>query len=392
MATRKSPFAKSRAKPGDGEIVVSLLPPGKQVLTTFEYQYPLKLISPDQHTVTVKKPHHDAKLANDSTAEVPVTTVFLLTYGGGLLAGDSINLTVNLEPHTRLALLTQGSTKIFKSETTSPSTTTTTSTLNQTLPTISPFTTPPTKPTSQTLNVKISAHSSLCYLPDPSQPFAKSTYTQSQTFYLSPHGSSSLLLLDWVTEGRPALNESWTLTSWKGRNEIREFDPHTKGRLLIRDALHLFTDDIADLNSKTDGKGIIGTLIIHGPTFKSLSEFFLKEFKTHPRLGAKNWSRTPRPHTPTIREEDDSGGSTGGGDYFTQHKSHSSGATTPRAKARKEEEIEGLLWTAASVRGFVLVKFGAKEVDGARRWLGGMLRREGSVEREFGRQATLCLR
>ena len=26
------------------------------------------------------------------------------------------------------------------------------------------------------------------------------------------------------------------------------------------------------------------------------------------------------------------------------------------------------------------------------RWLGGMLKREGSVEREFGHQATLCLR
>ena len=388
MTTRNSPFAKSKAKPGEGEIVLSLLPPDKQVLATFEYQYPLKLISPDQHKVEVKKPHDDAK-SDETTTEVPVTTIFLLSYGGGLLAGDSINLTVTLNPHTRLALLTQGSTKIFKSKSS-----TTTTTANQPLDSlaVSPFTNPTSLPTRQTLNVKISPHSSLVYLPDPVQPHAHSTYTQSQTFFVDPHGSSSLLLLDWVTEGRSARNEKWTLTSWKGRNEVREFDEFSKGRLLIRDALLLFGDDLADLAAKTDGKGILGTLIIYGPLFKSLADFFLKEFKTHPRIGAKNWNRTPapQPKTPTIQEAEE--GAQDG--YFSQKHATSSGLlpTTPRARQRKEEEIDGLLWTAAQIRGFVLVKFGAAEVDGARRWLAGMLAREGSVEREFGRQATLCLR
>ena len=53
---------------------------------------------------------------------------------------------------------------------------------------------------------------------------------------------------------------------------------------------------------------------------------------------------------------------------------------------------EGLLWTAAQVRGFVMVKLGGVEIDETRRWLGDMLRREGSVEREFGHQALLCLK
>lgn len=399
MASPRNPFAKSRAKSGEGEIVLSLLPPGKQVLTKFEYQYPLKLISPDPHKVTLPNDDHDARSKN-STRDVPITTVFLLTYGGGLIAGDNINLTATLEPHTRLALLTQGSTKIFKSKS-STFATTATSTTGQTLqlPVASPFATSSNQPTRQTLNVKISPHSSLCYLPDPSQPYAHSTYTQQQTFYLDPFGSSSLLLLDWVNSGRPALNEKWTLTSWKGRNEIREFDEHSKGRLLIRDALLLFNDDnnLADLSAKTDGKGILGTLIICGPLFKSLAEFFMKEFKSLPRIGAKNWNRTPAPRTPNvrspmIREEQEDGPE----DYFGQKSTSASASgaapTTPRARQRKEEETEGLLWTAAQVRGFVLVKFGAAEVDGARRWLGGMLKREGTVEREFGHQATLCLR
>jgi len=402
MASARNPFAKSRAMPGEGEIVLSLLPPDKQVLTKFEYQYPLKLISPDPHKVTVTNHDHDAN-SPSPTRDIPITTVFLLTYGGGLLAGDSINLTVTLEPNTRLALLTQGSTKIFKSNP-SASTTPATSSTGQTLPlpVKSPFGTPTNQPSRQILNVKISPHSSLCYLPDPSQPYADSIYTQSQTFYVDPFGSSSLLLLDWVNSGRPALNEKWALTSWKGRNEVREFDETSKGRLLVRDALLLFDDDDdkhnpAALSAKTDGKGILGTLVIYGPLFKSLANFFLKEFKSLPRIGAKNWSRTPGPRTPSIRspmirEEDEDGADDYFGPKITSTAAPGAVPTTPRARQRKEEETEGLLWTAAQVRGFVLVKFGAADVDGARRWLGGMLKREGSVEREFGHQATLCLR
>ena len=376
MSLLANPFAKSKAKAGEGEIVLSLLPPGKQLLTTFEYQYPLKLISPDPHKVTV------ATVDDNVSKEVPVTTVFLLTYGGGLLASDSINLVVTLEAHTRLALLTQGSTKIFKAD--SNTKTSTTTPLS-----IAPLSQSQVqKPTSQTLNVKISPHAALVYIPDPNQPYAQSIYEQRQTFYVDPHGSSSLLFLDWVSEGRSARGERWTLTSWKGRNEVREFDETSKGRLLIRDALLLFGDD---LMAKTDGKGILGTLVIYGPMFKKLSDFFMKEFKNLPRIGAMNWkASTPKPKTPvppktpTIAEVDEAGK---GGDYF--NIAH---VSTPKKLPRKAEEIDGLLWTAAQVRGFVLVKFGAKEVDGARRWLGEMLKREGSVEREFGHQALLCLR
>jgi urease accessory protein len=56
------------------------------------------------------------------------------------------------------------------------------------------------------------------------------------------------------------------------------------------------------------------------------------------------------------------------------------------------EGKDELLWTAASIRGFVLVKFGAREVEGVKRWLLSMLREEGTVERVCGERATLCLR
>src|SRR5271155_276471 len=104
MSIPKSPFAPSSSSPGTGRIVVSSLPPQKQILTSLDYQYPLKLIAPDSHN-SPEEPHH------------AVTLVFLLTYGGGLVGGDQVKLDVELEPDTRLVLVTQGSTKIFKSPT-----------------------------------------------------------------------------------------------------------------------------------------------------------------------------------------------------------------------------------------------------------------------------------
>lgn len=359
MSHIRNPFAKSTALAGHGEVIVSRLPPSNQALTQFTYQYPLKLITPDPHKVIVP-PVGDR---DGSAKEVAVTTIFLLTYGGGLLAQDSIRLTLSLEPYTRVALLTQGSTKIFKSARDTGANRIQTATLDS--------------PTSQTLDVKLATHSSLCYLPDPNQPFADSIYVQRQTFYVDPAGSSSLLLLDWVSEGRKARGESWTLSSWRGRNEVREMSGSagsnsdtSKGRLLIRDALILENgldgkdSNLAgqDLSTKTNGLGVLGTLIVYGPMWKKLATFLMAEFQGLPRIGAKSWGGRA-----TEGEKED-------------------------AARTAKQQADGLLWTAAQVRGFVLLKFGARDLDAARRWLCELLRREGSVEREFGHQALLCLK
>ena len=58
------------------------------VLSELSYSYPLKLLSP-----------------RPSTPNVAV--VYALTYGGGLVAGDSIDLHVSVDDGTSLVLLTQ---------------------------------------------------------------------------------------------------------------------------------------------------------------------------------------------------------------------------------------------------------------------------------------------
>ena len=337
MAMPISPFAPSASSPGVGNIRVATLPPRKQILKAFDYQYPLKLIAPDPHLSTGPSCH-------------TVTLVFLLTYGGGLVGGDKISLDVSLEESTRLVLVTQGSTKIFKSPTRSIV-------------------------SGQTLSVTIAKGASLCYLPDPTQPFSESVYEQRQTFFVDPHGASSLCVLDWVSEGRRARGESWTLWSWKGRNEVRELT-HGKGgrsRLLLRDAVML-SDDFgegghlgASIMDKTNGMGVFGTLILYGPTFRALAAFFLDEFKNQPRIGVKNWS---------------------------DGKSQKSYSEAAMAKERRvqQENVDGVLWTAANTRGFVVVKFGAREIGGARQWVGNMIKSEGTIEQDYGHQALIGLR
>ena len=354
MSHSLNPFSPSTSSPGTGLIHLSLLSPLHQVLRELTYQYPLKLISPDPHPAP-------------NASHNPVTTVFLLTYGGGLVGGDAIDLHVSMGERTRLVLLTQGSTKIFKA--------------------------PERKVvTRQRLRVRVGKGAALCYLPDPSQPFQGSVFEQRQVFEVVAGGrgereggkgegttcESSLCVLDWVSEGRKARGESWSFHEWSGRNEVRQMAPEEeggsgKGRLLLRDLVILSDEHDSDqgvngLVDRTDGLAVLGTLILLGPIFKELSDFIINTFSALPRIGAKDWT-TRSPAEDASAEGKDAGN-----------------------QAAIPWERPGLLWTAARVRGCVIVKFGSRDLSIAKQWLADLLSVEGSVEREFGHQALFCLR
>jgi urease accessory protein len=329
-----SPFAKSTSKPGHGSIIVEILPPNTPVLRTVSYQYPLKLIAPDP----LPPPNYLP------TTDVPslVHTVFLLTYGGGIVAGDSIDLDVHLDGKTRLLLLTQGSTKIFK-------------------------TIDPQVVSRQHMNVHLKDGAALVYLPDPVQPFAHTAFSQSQIYHLD-QGHGSICACDWVTSGRSARGENWNIYEYRSRNEVWATENSGKKRLLLRDNLildkHGRTD--MDLSSRMDGYSVFGTLIVRGPVFASLAKFFLDEFEALPRIGGRNWGDATQPEL--------------------------SGKERRRAERQTRESTDGVVWSAASVRNFVLVKFASKEVEGSRNWLRDMIKEEGSVLNAFGGRALLCLK
>jgi urease accessory protein len=363
-----NPFSKSTSKPGYGKIVLSLLPPSTPRLQTCSYQYPLKLIAPTplSHVLTT----------SSSDLETLIHTIYLLTYGGGLVAGDAINLTIQLAATTRLILLTQGSTKIFKS----PG-----------LGTIS----------KQSLIVDLDPGSALCYLPDPVQPYEGSCFVQEQIYNIiqlpeDGETGASLCVLDWVSQGRAARGENWRIWKYGSRNEVYLTSSTTsdelarKKRLLLRDNIILEDptlstgDDNAKIPigfaSRLDNLGVFGTLILHGPILSNLARFFTDEFKALPRIGAKKW------HT------EDSESDSEGEKQTSEAEAKRKATEERRAKRQKQEVKDHLLWTASNIRGFVLVKFGAREVEGVKRWLHGMLKEEGSVGREFGERALMCLK
>lgn len=337
--TFASPFADSTAKPGHGSIVLDLLPPNTPVLSNVSYQYPLKLVAPDP----LPPPDHPS---GSSLVPSLVHTVFLLTYGGGIVAGDSIDLNVRLEGRTRLVLLTQGSTKIFK-------------------------TPDPGLVSRQHMTATLVANSALVYLPDPVQPFAQSAFSQAQIYCLV-NGEGSLCVCDWVTGGRSARGESWDIYEYKSRNEVwgteSTAEGATKKRLLLRDNLILDKSGQTGmlLSERMDKHFVFGTLIIRGPAFSSLAQYFLDEFEALPRIGGRDWGDVVQPE---LTEEEQR-----------------------RLERQNREKSDGLIWSAANVRGFVLVKFASKEVESARNWLRDMVKEDGSILRGFGERAVLCLK
>ncbi|CAA9959725.1 hypothetical protein PTMSG1_03134 [Pyrenophora teres f. maculata] len=335
-----SPFGVSTSTPGRGSIVLDILPPDKPVLRTVTYQYPLKLVAPDP----LPPPDYGNKADSETNQTGPclIHTVFLLTYGGGIVAGDSIDLEVKLDSNTRLILLTQGSTKIFKTPN-------------------------PELVSRQHMTVNLKHHAALMYIPDPVQPFAHTAFSQSQTYCLEKE-QGSLCVCDWVTSGRSARGENWDMYGYKSRNEVWTRDDAGKKRLLLRDNLILdkHGETGMPLSARMDNYSVFGTLIVRGPVFSSLSNFFLDEFEALPRIGGRNWGDAVQPE-------------------LLPHEKR-------RYERQQREEVDGLIWSAANVRGFVLVKFGSREVQGARNWLKDMIKEEGSVPKSFGERAILCLK
>lgn len=308
--------------PGLGELEIRAFLNSSSI-ATLSSAYPLRLNSPPART------HARAAI------------VFMQTYGGGLVAGDHVDLHVKVRPKARLVLLTQGSTKVYKT---------------------------PSKDlcTEQYMTTTLEEGAALVLLPDPVQPFKGSSYKQHQAFYIHPQ-QSSMVFLDWVSAGRAARGEFWEFFQWRGRNEIWSLPGKTNTgqttpqRLLLRD--NIILDGMTDLEqsyrNEMDDLGVFGTLIIRGPLFQTLGQFFLEEFKRLPRIRGK----------PSVV----------------------AAAAAPCSSTSLSSSPSRLIWTAASIRGFVMIKIGAKEVDEAKQWLRGMLERDGTVEREFGKHSLLSL-
>ncbi|KAG8952031.1 hypothetical protein FRC04_005364 [Tulasnella sp. 424] len=164
------------------------------VFSVLSFTYPLKLISPK------------------ITAANPVAIAYVLSYGGGLISGDQIDLNVETRKEATLILLTQGSTKVFPSRTIDRIRASNVFARQQEGVNDSSDT------TRQSLAANVASGSNLVLLPDPVTCFAGSNYTQVQTFRLDK--GASLCVLDWYTSGRMSRGEEWVFERYRSVNEI----------------------------------------------------------------------------------------------------------------------------------------------------------------------------
>jgi len=205
--------------------------------------YPLKLLSP--------------RIYQDGVA-----LVYILSYGGGLVGGDRVNLSVDVGSGFVLVLLSQGSTKVFK---TRPGDRASGSRPQASSTSLTHTT------TSQTIDISISPGSGLFLLPDPVTCFRNASYNQIQTFRLAGD-TSSMVLLDWVTSGRKSLGEDWVFSRYYSVNEV-----WIDGKRIARDVL-LLDDTVNDatslpkrtLRDRLSPYSCYATLLLFGPLVQNV--------------------------------------------------------------------------------------------------------------------------
>ncbi|WP_317172865.1 urease accessory protein UreD [Hymenobacter sp. HDW8] len=154
-----------------------------------------------QSRLVVSLSQQPLKLLNPASP-TPTCHVVLSSYGGGLVAGDSLRLHLTGEVHTRLFLSTQASTRVFRS--------------------------PDGAVAEQHTTGVLGAGALAVVFPDPVVLQAQSRYRQTQDWHLQP--DSLLLLLDWFHAGRLEQGERFAFTSLQ--TELRV---HVNQQLVVLD-------------------------------------------------------------------------------------------------------------------------------------------------------------
>ncbi len=214
--------------PGLGTISLTHVA-GKTAITRCRATSPLRLLTPR---------------SGESAARVVAAT-----YGGGLLDGDAIELTINAGRETKCLLTTQASTKIYRSN---------------------------GQGSSQHLTVHAADNALLASLPDPLVCFAASRFRQHQQFNLAP--SASLLMLDWFTSGRAARSERWHMHHYSSHTEIT-----VAGKCIFRDSLELHpSDGKIDAQMRMGPIDCFATAVIVGPVFAGPAKRLVQLLQTQP--------------------------------------------------------------------------------------------------------------
>ncbi|KAJ7275167.1 UreD urease accessory protein-domain-containing protein [Mycena haematopus] len=205
----------------------------QSIFSELSSTYPLKLLSP---------------------RTLGVGVVYLITYGGGLVSGDQVSLSVQVGSRANLVLLSQGSTKVFKYR-----------------PGRRAASIDALEVTTQRMDVAVGCGGGVFLLPDPVTCFEKASYNQIQTFRLA--SDASLVVLDWVTSGRKSRGEEWVFSRYYSANEIV-----VDGRRVAKDVMLLENEATRTLASRLAPYGCYATLLLYGPQVAGVLSTLTEEY------------------------------------------------------------------------------------------------------------------
>lgn len=161
----------------------------------------------------------------------PAAWVYASSYGGGLVGGDNLRLTISIGAGASAFVSSQASTKVYRSRDRS----------------------------SAELEATVSAGGHLVLWPDPVVCYAGSTFRQSQSFELRDDGS--LILVDTMTSGRRASGERWQFVEYANRITVRQ-----EGRVVLFDSTRLSGGE-GDLAARLGRFDVLCSVVIVGPRF-----------------------------------------------------------------------------------------------------------------------------
>ena len=247
------------------------------VFSQLESKFPLRLLAPHvaSRNATEATKAGAASDPAGSRSQKAVGVLYVVSFGGGLVSGDEITLDIDVGSNTRLVSLTQGSTKVYRERRGHD-------------PAAAGLPRAAGPLSTQYMRYIVRENATLILLADPVTCFARSRYSQVQRVDLRSSDTSSLVLLDWFTSGRLAVDaksgrvpEFWHFYLYHSRNEVR-----VAGDVLVRDVQWLeqeLPDELGkhdtDLGRRCGPYNCYATLILYGPECESLCDSLATEFK-----------------------------------------------------------------------------------------------------------------
>ncbi|XP_052201801.1 urease accessory protein D isoform X3 [Diospyros lotus] len=205
-----------------GKVVVERIR-GKSTVTRCFSKYPLKFIIPNKVGIS---------------SRTDAVWIYSLTYGGGIVSGDSISCHLTIGDSCTTVLTTQASTKVYKSI--------------------------GLKCSEQFLEARVGRNALLAVIPDPVTCFSTAKYFQKQVFTVA--SDSSLLIVDWITSGRHESGERWDFELYKSTNHI-----FLEGNQpLFLDSILLEKGSSTALDERMQGYQVLAMVILLGPKLQQV--------------------------------------------------------------------------------------------------------------------------